>query len=102
MVQDTQTQIMAAFAKLERIEKLEDHLEEKGTPAAEAVDAKEVEDLDELERLETDERQGAEAGSLDAIQLPPDMLDTIDWDSLSFSAGFDVVVGESSSANVGH
>lgn len=102
MVQDTQAQIMAAFAKLERIEKMEDHLEEKGIPAAEAMDAREVEDLDELDRLETEERQGAEAGFLDAAQLPPDVLDTIDWNSLSFSAGFDAVVGESSSANVGH
>ena len=97
-VQEIQQQMAEKLARLRRLRSQEKALREK---ASEMI-RRGVEDLDELERLETEERQGAEADSLDAAQLPPDMLDTIDWDSLSFSVGFDPLVGESSSANVEH
>lgn len=96
-----QTQVSEAVSRLARIRRMRNKVKERSSELFRRG-MQEVEDLDELERLETEERQGAEAGSLDAAQLPPDVLDTIDWNSLSFSAGFDAVVGESSSANVGH
>lgn len=42
VVQQTQAHIMAAFAKLERIEKMEDHLEERGAQAASELEATEA------------------------------------------------------------
>jgi chromosome segregation ATPase len=96
-----QTQVSEAVSRLARIRRMRNKVKERSSELFRRG-MQEAEDLDELERLETEERQGAEAGSLDAAQLPPDVLDTIDWNSLGFSAGFDAVVGESSSANVGH
>ncbi|KAJ4179675.1 hypothetical protein NW767_014566, partial [Fusarium falciforme] len=95
VVQQTQSQIMAAFAKLDRLEKMEDRLEERGAKAAGVLDA--------LER----EESGVETEVLfqQPVGGPSQFTADLDWGSTElgdFLLSSSGVVGENFSVNIGH